>query len=64
MPEEVPRFTLADLQRQIDFIRENNDDWASFVIQAEVGAAENILLVTEFTESYVDEDEKVFVLVS
>jgi hypothetical protein len=64
MPEEIAPITLRDLQAQIDFVRENHDDWADFTIQAEVGAGDNTILVTEFSESYIDEEDSVFVLVT
>ena len=64
MPNENGIFTLGDLQKSIDYVRENYDDWSTFPIQAEIDMGEESVLVTEFQDVFIPEEENVFVLVS
>ena len=57
-------FNLGELQKSIDYVRENFDNWASMPIQGEIDLQDNSVMVTEFNSAYIPEDEDVFVLAS
>jgi hypothetical protein len=54
--------TLKELQRSIDYIRENYDNWGEIPISIELEGMDNQVLVSEVENVFIPDDEDVLVM--
>lgn len=54
--------TLKELQKAIDFIRENYDDWGNIEVIVELEGSGNQILSSEIINTFIPDDEEVLIM--